>query len=134
MNPDKIWTGWTDAESEGTFVDVNDGLLNLTANSFSPWNPGEPNGDVRENCIISWEHGDWNDQSCDDPFCVACNVNERPVFIMKGLCYGTKFDIHYGWTGEMAPGSSEMYSFRGFSTSYLFWDESRNEWKLTLYR
>ncbi len=71
-----IWAGWWDLATEGLFVDVNNGTMNLSSTNYSPWSPGEPNGDTRENCIVSWPGGAWNDQSCNNQYCVACDVGE----------------------------------------------------------
>ena len=49
-----------------------------------------------------------------------------------GLCEGSLFDAHYGWTGKYNQDESEVYYFRGFSNSLLSFDNDRSEWKLTL--
>ena len=45
-------------------------------------------------------------------------MKTAPVFEMRGLCYGTSFDRHFGWTGVWDP-DTEQYSFPGFSKSML---------------
>ena len=52
--------------------------------------------------------------------------------LIIGLCYGSSFDAHYGWTGEYSE-NTEIYYFRGFSNSLLVYDQQKSEWKLTLY-
>ena len=54
------------------------------------------------------------------------------MFYSLGLPSGTKFDAHYGWTGQNSE-DSEIYYFRGFKTSLLKYNQSGNEWRLTLY-
>ena len=54
------------------------------------------------------------------------------MFYSLGLPSETKFDAHYGWTGQYSE-DSEMYYFRGFKTSLLKYNQSGNEWRLTLY-
>ena len=49
-----------------------------------------------------------------------------------GLCYGSSFDAHYGWTGEFS-NNTEIYYFRGFADSLLNYDPIKSEWKLSLY-
>jgi hypothetical protein len=51
-----------------------------------------------------------------------------------GLCYGSKFDSHYRWTGEMLPDGEEKYTFQGFATSFLSWNGSIKSWVLNLNR
>ena len=45
-------------------------------------------------------------------------MKTAPVFEMRGLCYGTSFDRHFGWNGVWDP-KTEQYSFPGFSKSML---------------
>ena len=91
--------------------------------SFAPWGTGEPNGNTMENCgILSVWWGGWNDIDCSEKYCAACQIPVTPVFVLRGfnifdiisnelfikiinnlilgLCYGSSFDAHYGWTGE----------------------------------
>ena len=49
-----------------------------------------------------------------------------------GLCSGSSFDQHYYWTGEYSK-NTELYYFRGFSSSLLNYDPKKSEWKLTIY-
>ena len=49
-----------------------------------------------------------------------------------GLCSGSSFDQHYYWTGEYSK-NTELYYFRGFSSSLLTYDPKKSEWKLTMY-
>ena len=60
-------------------------------------------------------------------------MKTAPVFEMRGLCYGTSFDQHFGWTPTRDP-VTEQYSFRGFSKSIMKWNAENNEWRLTLYQ
>ena len=60
-------------------------------------------------------------------------MKTAPVFEMRGLCYGTSFDKHFGWTGTWEP-ETEQYTFRGFSKSIINWHDEKKEWRLTLYQ
>ena len=62
--------------------------------------------------------GNWNDLFCDAKTCAICDMKTAPVFEMRGLCYGTSFDRHFGWNGVRDP-ETEQYSFPGFSKSML---------------
>ena len=93
---------------------------------------GEPNGDVIENCAVLRRQGTWNDLFCTAKTCATCLLESTPVFQMRGLCIGTAFDFDFGWTGSWES-SSEKYSFRGFSKSFIEWNNQKSEWNMTLY-
>ena len=59
-------------------------------------------------------------------------MKSPPIFEMRGLCYGTSFDAHFGWTGQL-DSIAEKYSFRGFTKSILQWNAIKKEWNITLY-
>ena len=75
------------------------------------WDAGEPNGETIENCVVLRRTGRWNDLDCARSTCAICDMQETPVFEMRGLCYGSSFDAHFGWTGETSQ-ITELYSFR----------------------
>ena len=64
--------------------------------SFAPWDFGEPNGDITENCGILVKNGTdkykavWIDISCSYEACVACDIPLTPVFILRGTCNLTR--------------------------------------------
>ena len=58
-------------------------------------------------------------------------MKSAPVFEMRGLCDDTSFDKHFSWTGVWDE-ETEFYSFKGFSDSYLRWNNNEKEWRLTL--
>ena len=91
------------------------------------WQKSEPNGDRNENCA-TMNSNDFVDVPCSYPNCGACEIGKTPVFIIRGICDDSQFDNHYGWTGEFSEG--EKYTFRGFSNSFLYWDNENNYWKL----
>ena len=74
---------------------------------------------------------------------VHCKTTDMPnnrvdepstLYSHAGLCYTSKFDPRYSWTGEMLNG---RHVFRGFAKSHLFWDVSIPEnprWRLELFR
>ncbi|XP_051746586.1 CD209 antigen-like protein C isoform X1 [Ctenopharyngodon idella] len=55
-----VWIGLTDSDVEGTWRWVDGSTL---ASGF--WDPREPNGHRRENCVINYSPG-WADYPCDD--------------------------------------------------------------------
>ncbi len=80
----RLYTGWWDTYNEGQFVDVNTGMTNLS--NFSPWYPGEPNGDLKENCLeVFKSNGLWNDVGCERGRCALCNISTTPSFVMRGV-------------------------------------------------
>ena len=84
----KAWTGWWDEPKEGEMMSVTSSEP-LSQQSFAPWNPGEPNGDIMENCGVLMNSGAWNDIDCagsgvNGKSCVACQIQTTPVFVMRG--------------------------------------------------
>ena len=77
-------------------------------------------------------NGFWNDLNCQKEACVACQIPTTPVFVLRGLCIGSAFDAHYGWTGDFSP-DSEIYYFRGVTQSLLEYDNENSEWRLSVY-
>ena len=92
------------------------------------WKNSEPNGDRRENCAVL-EADHFNDLNCGALNCGLCDINSAPIFVLRGLCSDTIFDLHYGWTGEITGGTNK-YNFRGFEKSLLSWNTENNYWKL----
>ena len=94
------------------------------------WEKTEPNGDRYENCasIKPEFNSNFIDLSCKWKECGACEIDKTQVFVIRGICEDSQFDNHYGWTGEFSEG--EKYTFRGFSNSFLYWDNEKNYWKL----
>jgi hypothetical protein len=132
----RLWGGWWDQLIEGIYENVNDRSDILTKDKFQIWGVGQPNGDTKENCVVLWKEigWRWSDLNCGLKACGVCNIdNIPPTFYLRGLCPGSMFDGLYGWTGEILDDGEEKFTFRGFTSSFLFWDSSKEYWKLTLY-
>ena len=52
--------------------------------------------------------------------------------MFSGLCEKSLFDTDYAWTKERNTDLGR-FIFRGFSTSYIHFDDKINAWKLSLY-
>ena len=75
------WTGFTDEDDEGIFVDLNEGK---TLN-FNPWMEGEPNGKENENCAISNKLSPkWFDAPCDNSYQSFCKMEGISRFHLRG--------------------------------------------------
>ena len=94
------------------------------------WRKSQPNGDTNQNCVAIFKNfkSSFGDEPCDYNLCGACEIDKTPVFVIRGICEDSQFDNHYGWTDEFSEG--EKYTFRGFSNSFLYWDNENNYWKL----
>ena len=75
------WTGYSDEEIEGIFVDIhNQQVLN-----FSPWAQGEPNGKQNENCGISNKPSpNWYDAPCENSYLSFCRMEGISRFHLRG--------------------------------------------------
>ena len=114
-----------------TFTDINVNDNNDIGTTIpNMWEKTEPNGDRYENCasIKPEFNSNFIDISCKWKECGACEIDKTQVFVIRGICEDSQFDNHYGWTGEFSEG--EKYTFRGFSNSFLYWDNEKNYWKL----
>ena len=68
---------------EGTFADSNNG--NPMSKDLLLWSPGEPNGEILENCATLWvQRTVWNDAPCDYLFYGSCFMEARPRLNMRG--------------------------------------------------
>ena len=125
-----VWSGWFDEPSEGSFVNMESNEIEFDPTKFSDqiWADAEPNGDEYENCLVMNNRKMLEDLACDQLRCSVCKLGSTPVFTLRGLCQDSIFDAYFGWTGEF---SDEKYDFRGFSSSFLFWNESTHLWMLT---
>ena len=54
----------------------------------------------------------------------------RRTFFLPGLCYESKFDSLYSWTGNLV---NSHHSFNGFLDTLLRWDPETEIWRLELY-
>ena len=79
-----VWTGWWDENIEGHMESITSGK-SLANKKFVPWEIGEPNGDVIENCGVIYNYSaKWNDLDCSLKVCVACHVPSTPIFVLRG--------------------------------------------------
>ena len=67
-----MWLGASDIAEEGVFI-WNRSKKKID-DIYTAWNRGEPNGNVRENCIALQVHGayKWNDSYCHYAFSYLC--------------------------------------------------------------
>ena len=52
--------------------------------------------------------------------------------LQLGLCEGSSFDTHYGWSAIANENSKKLGLF-GFTGSILKWDENEKFWKISLH-
>ena len=75
------WTGYSDEDEEGKYVDVNEGK----ALHFEPWAPGEPNGKQNENCGIANKPSPfWYDAPCENSYLSFCRIEETSRLHLRG--------------------------------------------------
>ena len=82
----KIWLAIDDADTEGKWVDYYNGSRKV---SYSlPWAPGEPNGDVRENCAVLQPAFGISDYACENfrSHACLCERTPAPYVRLRGLC------------------------------------------------
>ena len=85
----RIWNAWSDASEEGVFSDVytSEKMPEDLGDYFAP---GEPNGGISENCLISRFEAEggqafrMSDVSCTDKFPAYCFLPKVPQLKMRG--------------------------------------------------
>ena len=83
----RFWTGWSDEEEEGVFINVDTGLP--LSSSKENWYPGEPNGGALENCIaVKNITGRMYDFPCHVNYHGLCYITSRPRMKIRGeMCH-----------------------------------------------
>ena len=66
------------------------------------------------------------------PVCTYTILLKKSILVVSGLCFGSKFDAHFGWTGRFAE-NSNLYTFSGYSKSHISWDKKKKEWRMAMY-
>lgn len=75
---DRFWAGWDDIEQEGFFANTHTGEVLQKRNGFWPFYPGEPNGELLENCAMVWTtRNAWNDLICTERMYTFCHIQTR---------------------------------------------------------
>ena len=117
------FTGWTDEDSEGTWISV--GNRTLCLETFQPWDSGEPNGNKRENCgVINSKTNRWEDWPCSSQHCIICECPSHINYIVRGLCESTLLDTQFAWS------VMERDLIRGYTKTKL---EHIKEWRINMY-
>lgn len=84
----EVWTGFSDEEEEGNFVDVIDGSVLDTIADFMPFFVGQPNGGSFENCASAdakvLSEKSWYDARCDDSILSFCTIYKNPLLQIRG--------------------------------------------------
>ncbi|TRY78459.1 hypothetical protein TCAL_11687 [Tigriopus californicus] len=138
---DRISLGWTDEYSEGTFININDYLLEqkttpLPKEMKEVWKFGEPNGGRLESCAELTDHDEWNDMPCsgDSKSCTSCYFKKRPLLKLRGLCRDTNFDQQYIITTNYINGKPVI---KGYFRTVISWSRGidgthqEGRWELT---
>ena len=85
---DKIWTGFSDEEVEGHFVNLNNGEHVDDAVDPVPFFPSQPNGGNEENCAMAWNRHpyeeSWYDTYCARPLASFCKIDQSPRAQIRG--------------------------------------------------
>ena len=84
----KIWTGFSDEEDEGHFVDLNNKQLLNELLEPVPFFPTQPNGGEEENCAMAWNRHpyeeSWYDTYCARLLASFCKIDHSPRVQVRG--------------------------------------------------
>ena len=84
-----VWTGFSDLEVEGHFIDANDGRTLDSLGDFDPFVIGQPNGDTKQNCAFAdlelpYDTKAWGDGPCADAIHSFCRMDYNPTLQIRG--------------------------------------------------
>ena len=124
----RFFTGYSDREEEGTFVNINTG----EKLAWDVWEPGEPNNwGGNEDCTDNLDGGTrLNDKSCSTERCPIINMTktESPKFQMRGLCKNSLVDIFF--TFLLKNKTLFDNELLGFKQTKLTWSEDLKRWNI----
>ena len=79
----EVWTPYSDEETEGIFLNMNDG----TEAKFLPWAAGQPDGGSNENNVrLVLQTSLYKDISSNQRFCSSCFLESSLLLRLDGLC------------------------------------------------
>ena len=119
-----FFTGFTDKEVEGNFINVVTGEP-LT---WDNWAQGQPdNFGGNENCV-ELKSGRLNDVSCDSIYCPIMKIENSPTFELRGSCEDSQVDRFY--TLLLDSGSILGTELLGFTHTKMTWDSGKQVWNI----
>ena len=127
-----FYTGFTDGQEEGRFVNINTGK-GLTWNN---WAKGEPNNfdpnniEQGEDCTQIKTHGlkQLNDISCSEKYCSILKLEDHPKFQMRGVCKESDVDTYYVMLlDEDIKMRKELI---GFKQTKMMWSLENTRWNI----
>ena len=115
-----FFTGSTDREVEGHFVNVHTG----EAMKEVDWEKGEPNNwGTGEDCsTYDVDRGTVNDISCDIEYCPICLLEPYAKFELSGACMDSGVDSFY----IMQSGEELL----GYKHSKMSWSDKERRWEI----
>ena len=95
-------------------------LLDFEGNnaSFVNWSTYEPNGKEYEECINIKENASYNDVSCFEKYCFACQMTARNIYSIRG---GIPNDVDRKYIVSM---TGEKTEIRGIKRTECYWNDT----------
>ena len=84
-----VWTGFSDEQDEGHFVDSNEKTPWSTMMDFIPFDLSQPNGEKEENCLVAFNNTSY-ENSWYDSYCYSrnipsfCRIDKNPRILIRG--------------------------------------------------
>ena len=146
-----FWAGYNDVKDDGWRNEVTGEILNRDE-GFWPWMVSEPNGGTLENCAcVVASQNYWNDYMCFETAKGFCNIQPRPRLILRGKIHSVLISFGFNqWSSFTGlPGDLERYfdnkytmatstfinghySFDGYTSTRILFDNGTQLWKLEL--
>ena len=92
FNSSWIWTGFSDEQVEGHFIDANNGIPSDSLIDTVPFHPSQPNGERAENCVAAGKllqyDTSWYDTYCHGTRPFSCRMEKNPRVQIRGVEQG----------------------------------------------
>ena len=136
QNCKKLWVGFNDIETEGSWVLTND-LSNDSKNDPHPkiitdmiaWKLGYPNGDKINNCAVVYRDNSDQvvDAKCSYDACAYCSSTKPIIWKLKGTCLnGGTSNSHFVTYQNKSTGDFGFYSYG----TYVITRNENSTWQL----
>ena len=118
-------------DNSENLVDVDENMINFTF-----WQRGQPNGAMKETCIVGKIEGSRGfssyDANCANEVCFYCKIKDFLHFQLKGLCQmkdSQVIDRQYVLRPRNLIDGRPIW--KGYSSSLIYWDGSLERWVLS---
>ena len=134
QNCKKLWVGFNDIETEGSWVNITQDITNDSKKNphiitdMIPWKLGYPNGDKINNCAVVYRDNSDQvvDARCSSNACAYCSSSKSVIWKLKGTCLKGTSNAHFVTYQKKSTGDFAFYSYG----SYKIRKNENSTWQL----